>query len=537
MRLLIVFFIFYISFSSFGQYSHDDTLRGSILPERSWWDVQHHHLRVNIQPEHKTISGSNQLVFKTITHGKIMQIDLQAPLKIDSVLYQSNPLSFNQHSKNTWYVMFQDYLVLDQLNTVTIYYSGRPIEAKNAPWDGGIVWSKDELGNDFIASACQGIGASAWWPCKDHGYDEPDMGVIVELTTPKKLMSVSNGRLINDTIIGEERTTKWQVINPINNYGVNFNIGNYTSWDSLYQGRLPMTFYALKQHANEAKKQFKDAFRMMDAFEHWFGPYPFYEDGYKLVEVPYLGMEHQSSVTYGNGFKNGYLGNDLSQTGWGLKWDFIIIHESGHEWFANNITAKDNADLWIHEAFTSYSEAIFTEYHYGKEAGAAYVRGIRANILNDKPLIGNYGVNDDHTTDIYYKGSNLLHTIRQLVHDDTKWRNLLREMNAHFYHQTVDSKDIEGFMSNFLGLSLNSIFDQYLRTKDLPFLKIKKQGKFYRYKWENCIPNFDMPIDVFINGIKTRLNPETKFKKIKAKQVEIDDNYYIKNTIYSITKK
>ncbi|MFD0878390.1 M1 family aminopeptidase, partial [Massilia pinisoli] len=166
----------------------------------------------------------------------------------------------------------------------------------------------------------------------------------------------------------------------INNYGINMNVGNYEHFNEIYdgeKGKLTLDYYVLPENLEKAKTQFKQVPMMLKAFEHWFGPYPFYEDGYKLVDVPYLGMEHQSSVTYGNKYNNGYLGRDLSGTGWGLKWDFIIVHESGHEWFANNITYKDMADMWIHESFTNYSENLYTEYYFGKEAGAAYVIGCR----------------------------------------------------------------------------------------------------------------------------------------------------------------
>ena len=259
----------------------------------------------------------------------------------------------------------------------------------------------------FIASTCQGDGASLWWPCKDHMYDEPD-SMLISVNVPDNLMDVSNGRL-RSVVRHENKTAtyNWFVANPINNYGVNINIGDYVHFSEIFNGEkgaLDCDYYVLRENLEKAKEQFKQAPMMLAAFEHWFGPYPFYEDGYKLVEAPYLGMEHQSSVTYGNGFENGYRGTDLSSTGWGLKFDFIIIHESGHEWFANSITYEDIADMWVHESFTNYSENLYVEYYYGKKAGADYVLGSRKNIRNDRPVTGTYNVNSRGSGDMYVQG-------------------------------------------------------------------------------------------------------------------------------------
>lgn len=516
-----------------GQFTFEDTLRGSITPQRAWWNVQHYDLSVEIVPDQKYITGSNVITFTVIQENqKEWQIDLKAPLKIDSIIWISNRRKLNYEAKgrNSYFVKLPTPLNMNSEQKIQVFYSGNPIIAKNAPWDGGIVWTKDKSGNDFIATACQGLGASTWWPCKDHGYDEPDKGVRIAVTTPKNVMNISNGQLIQDTCIGSKRTTIWEVKNPINNYGLNLNIGNYVHWDSIYpgeKGSLKMNFYVLRYNLEKSKLQFNDAFRTIKAFEHWFGPYPFYEDGYKLVEVPYLGMEHQSSVTYGNGYKNGYKGTDLSGTGWGLKWDFIIVHESGHEWFANNITCKDNADMWIHESFTSYSEGLFTEYYYGKEAGFEYIRGLRKNILNDIPIIGIYGVNQEGSYDMYYKGANMLHTIRQLVNDDKKWLQFLRNINRDFYHETVTTQQIEAYMSEELNINLSAVFDQYLRTIMIPKLDIKKKGKTLQFRWSNCIPEFNMPVDVSIDGTKQRIFPTTRFQKLKTKSIFVDKNFYV----------
>jgi aminopeptidase N len=349
------------------------------------------------------------------------------------------------------------------------------------------------------------------------------------------LYDVSNGQL--KSIVQNQdgtRTFNWFVQNPINNYGVNMNVGDYESWHEVYKGEkgdLPLSYYALKQDLAKAKEQFKQVPLMLKAFEHWFGSYPFYEDGYKLVQVPYLGMEHQSSVTYGNKFQNGYLGRDLSKTGWGLKWDFIIIHESGHEWFANNITYKDVADMWVHESFTNYSEAIYTEYYFGKEAGADYVIGLRDAIANDKPIIGVYGVNKEGSKDMYNKGGNMLHTIRQIVNNDEKWREILRGINKTFYHQTVEGKDIENYINQHAGRNISKVFDQYLRDFRIPNLEYSIKGNTLRYRWTQAVNGFDMPVKVNLSGQQSKLlYPTTQWKTLRlkgSKTLSVDRNYYV----------
>lgn len=534
--MLRILLLLVIPLTGFSQFTLEDTLKGSNTLERSWWDVQHYTIALHtINSETKSINGTVTIDFKVVKEGNhTMQIDLQYPLTIDRVMTNRNDtdktVSFKRITPNVYHLQFPETNDIHTYKQVTIHYSGMPVEAKNAPWDGGVVWKKDMNGNDFIATACQGIGASAWWPCKDYGADEPDAGARISVTTQQQLMNISNGQLIENIVDNDKRTTVWEVNSPINIYGINFNIGNYTSWDSVYigeKGKLNMQFYVLKENLNKSKQQFQDAFRMMKAFEYWFGPYPFYEDGYKLVEVPYLGMEHQSSVTYGNGYKNGYKGTDLSATGWGLKWDFIIIHESGHEWFANNITCQDNADMWIHESFTTYSEGLFTEFYYGKDAGAEYLRGIRKNILNDRPIIGEYGVNHPGSYDMYYKGANLLHTLRQLVNDDEKWRQLLRGLNTDFYHQTVTTATIENYISSFLAMDLSLFFDQYLRTNQVPQLETIKKGNKIRYRWSNCVEGFQMPVDVNTGKQRIRLYPTQAVQTIKAKNILVDENYYV----------
>ncbi|WP_400079771.1 M1 family metallopeptidase [Winogradskyella sp. R77965] len=514
-----------------SNFTRQDTLRGSVTAEREWWDLTYYHLDIEVKPDEKFISGKNTIQYEVLKPNQVMQIDLQSPMEITKVLQDGQELEVN-HQGNAHFITLTKDQNIGGVNSIEVHYKGQPKEAKRAPWDGGFSWKKDQNGKHFIATSCQGLGASVWWPNKDHMYDEVD-SMLISITNPKGLTNVSNGRLKalmdngNNTI-----TSHWFVNNPINNYGVNVNIGDYVNFSEVYKGEkgnLDLDYWVLKDNLEKAKEHFKDAPKMMKAFEHWFGPYPFYEDSFKLVEVPYLGMEHQSSVTYGNQYKKGYLGNDLSQTGWGLKFDFIIIHEAGHEWFANNITYKDAADMWIHEGFTAYSENLFLDYYYGKEASADYVIGTRANIQNDKPIIGTYNVNNEGSSDMYYKGANMLHTLRQLVEDDKKWREILRGLNSEFYHKTVTTKEIEDYISKKTDKDLSAFFNQYLRDVRIPTLEFKIEDGKLKFRYINIVNDFDMPIEVSINGKKEWLFPdaEWKTKTIGTSDFKVDRDYYI----------
>ncbi|WP_046754871.1 M1 family metallopeptidase [Kordia jejudonensis] len=517
-------------------FTKQDTLRGSITPERAWWDLTHYHLDIEVKPSEQTISGSNTIQYKVLSsHNETLQIDLQPPLQITKVVQNGTELEVT-HDGNAHFIHLAEAQKIGELYSVKVFYEGKPKVAKRPPWDGGITWKEDANGLPFIASSCQGLGASIWWPCKDHMYDEVD-SMKMSVTVPKNLMNVSNGRLVKV----EERnaTTKtyhWNVQNPINNYGVNINIGDYVHFGEEYKGEngiLDMDYYVLRDNLAKAKVQFADAKRTMEAFEYWFGPYPFYEDSYKLVEAPYLGMEHQSSVTYGNGYKNGYRGSDLSKTGWGMKFDFIIVHESGHEWFANNITNIDIADMWIHESFTAYSENLFLDYFYGTAASAEYVIGTRRSIQNNTPIIGVYNVNKAGSGDMYYKGANMLHTIRQIIDNDRTWRTILRGLNKDFYHQTVTTAQIENYISEKSGIDLSSVFDQYLRATTIPILSYTIENNVLKYRWRNCVDHFDMKVNVLINGQATWLTPttswQTKTVNSEISSVEIDEDFYVKS--------
>ena len=532
--LSIAFLLFTISiFAQSNSFTQQDTLRGSITPERIWWDLKYYHLYIQVFPETKSIKGKNLVQYTVLKNDSVLQIDLQAPLKITSVVQDNDTLDVISNG-NAHFIQLKKEQILGSVNSLTVYYEGKPREAKRAPWDGGFSWKKDENDNYFIATSCQGLGASVWWPNKDHMYDEVE-SMDISVRVPSNLMNISNGKLLNIKKHTDSTTTyHWGVRNPINNYGVNVNIGDYTHFSEKYNGEagvLDMDYYVLKDNLEKAKKQFKDAPKMMKAFEHWFGKYPFYKDGFKLVEVPYLGMEHQSSVTYGNKYTNGYLGRDLSGTGWGLKFDFIIIHESGHEWFANNITNVDIADMWIHESFTNYSESLFLDYYYGKKAASEYVVGLRKSIRNDRPIIGKYNVNHSGSSDMYNKGGNMLHTIRQIINDDEKWRQVLRGLNKEFYHKTVTTKQIEDYMSQKSGVDLSKVFDQYLRETRIPEFAYAIRGNKLEYKWNNAVEGFNMPIKVSINEKVKTLKPsffwQTETLNKVNSSLKVDVNYYI----------
>ena len=518
------------------EFTRQDSLRGAITPERAWWDLLHYDLNVFVNVENKFIKGTNTITYKVLNSYQTMQIDLQSPMKITKVTDGKKELKFIMDG-NAYFISLLQPKPIGTIQKIVVEFEGSPVEAKNAPWDGGFTWTTDAKGKPFIANSNQGIGASVWWPCKDHGYDEPDEGLLLGITVPSDLIAVGNGRLQyqKETKMGMTKYV-WKVINPINNYGVNINIGDYVNFSEVYNGEkgaLDMDYWVLRNNLEKARLQFQDAKRTMEALEYWFGPYPFYEDSYKLVEVPYLGMEHQSSVTYGNNYKNGYNGRgrtmyDLSGTGWGLKWDYIIIHESGHEWFANNITSKDVADMWVHEGFTTYSESLFLDYFYGKQAASEYVVGLRRNIVNESPIIGTYNVNNEGSKDMYSKGCNVLHTLRTVVNNDSLWRETLRGLNKEFYHQTVTSEQVESFIAANTGLNLDAFFDQYLRDIRIPVLEWKYSGENIAYRWSEVVDGFNMPLDVKLDNKLLRLEPTSQWKEIIGKNIVPDVNYYIK---------
>lgn len=521
-----------------NEFSRKDSLRGQLTPLRTCYDVTYYHLDIDVDIPKRSIAGSNLIKFKTIQDFNRIQIDLFDNMAIDKILYRGKQLKYTREF-NAIFIDFPTQIKANTLDSILVYFSGTPHQANRAPWDGGFDWKKDSNNKPWIASANQGIGASLWWPNKDHQSDEPD-SVLISVTVPKELMNVSNGRLRNTENIGKKKTKfNWFVSNPINNYNIAINIGDYVHFQDSFngeKGKLDIDYYVLRENIERAKPHFEANVKpMLKAFEYWFGPYPFYEDSFKLIETSHLGMEHQSGIAYGNRFLNGYLGRDGSGTGWGLKWDFIIIHEAGHEWFGNNITASDIADMWIHESFTNYSEALYIDYYFGKKAGQEYIHGNRRAIQNKTPIQGQYHVNNEGSGDMYNKGGVLHNMIRTIIADDDKWRSILRGLNAKFYHQQVDYDDIVNFINQESGLNFNSIFEQYVKTTLIPVLCISetKDGKV-QAKWKNTVKNFEMPVyigtaDNNLKAINITNNDQTlNIHNLTKENIKIDTfNYYI----------
>lgn len=517
-------------------FTRADTLRGSITPQRAWWDVTSYDLHVQVHPKDSTLSGYNTITYQVIKPDSVMQIDLQVPLEIDSVVQDKTALEFKRDG-NAFFISMKAPQESGKPQKVTVYYHGKPKRAVNPPWDGGLIWSRDAKGRPWIATACQGLGASVWWPNKDHQSDEPQ-DMTVSVTVPEDLMDISNGRLKKKIRNADETATYvWYIGNPINNYDVALNIGHYAEFKDTYSGeggKLELDYWVLDYNEEKARNHFAVVKPMMRCFEYWFGKYPFYKDSYKLVEAPHLGMEHQSAVAYGNNYQMGYKGTDLSGSGWGLKWDFLIIHESGHEWFGNSITSKDIADMWIHESFTNYSETLFTECEYGPEAGNQYVIGTRKKIKNDIPIIGAYDLNNEGSGDMYYKGGNMIHTIRQVINDDRMFRDVLRGLNKDFWHQTVTSRQVEEYISKKTGMDFSKVFDQYLRHTTVPVLEYRISGQQLRFRWNTDVKGFNMPVKVTLSdgGQYRFIFPTTQWQSANLtlsdpKEFKVDPNFYI----------
>jgi aminopeptidase N len=501
-----------LSANALFAFNRQDTLRGSNGRGRDWWDVQHYKLEFSIDTAARTISGSNTIQFKVLGKERdSMQIDLQEPMILDSVLLVDNSkINFSREGNVYWLDFSFAKARPQEYYSITLFYHGKPRKAVKAPWDGGFIWAKDSLGNHWVSVACQGLGASSWWPCKDYQGDEPDYGMKLRPTNLEELF-VLNGKSNVDTlpieVLGMTETkylfNPWEIKSPINTYNATFYLGDYVSLIDSYKGKkgiLDIRYNPLRYNETRAKEHFKQVKKMLEAFEYWFGPYPFYEDGYKIVEAPFLGMEHQSAIAYGNNYQMGYRGKDRSGTGVGLLFDFIIVHESGHEWFGNSITAADIADNWIHEGFTTYAEALFVEYWNGKIQSYAYTRGEWKNIANDRPIIGNYGVNDAGSGDKYDKGSALVHTIRLLMNNDEQFRAMLHKMNDTFYHKQITTKQMEDFIIGYSGLPLQPIFNQYLRTTMIPELECVKKQRTFKFRFKNIVPGFELPLNYTMNG-------------------------------------
>jgi aminopeptidase N len=526
-------------------FTRADTLRGDwTTPGRAWWDVTWYDLDVTVSPGDSTISGHTTIVYRVLAPGLEMQIDLMPPLSLDSVTIGGIALPL-RHEGAAHFATLAAPPQVGSVQRATAWFSGRPRVAPRPPWDGGVSWQADSLGRPWVVTTDQGVGASVWWPNKDTQADETD-SMQVTVRVPRGLTHVGNGRA---RVVADEGgptvAWRWAATSPINNYAIALNIANYAHWSEVYRGEageLTMDYYPLDFHERVAQVQWVQARPMMQCFEHWFGPYPWYADGYKVVEVPYPGMEHQSAVTYGNGFANGYRGRDGSGTGLGMRWDFIIVHESAHEWWGNNLSTPDLADMWVHESFANYAENLYTECLYGKEAGERYVVGTRRGIRNDRPVIPAFGVNAQGSGDMYPKGGNMLHTIRRIIDDDTRWREILRGLQHDFRHQVVTGQQVRDHISREAGVDLSKVFEQYLTTTDVPVLRFEHDAgpvpdsasvgaPVSRYSWENVVDGFEMPVDVYLDdGSLVRLHPTTnpqRFPVAGQAAVKVDAGFYV----------
>ncbi len=477
------------------EFTRRDSLQGSLRPERTCFDVLRYDLNLTIEPEYKTVKGYNDITFKVIEKTQKIQLDLFENMVVDSIIFNEKKLQYKREF-DAVFISFPSELPLNSEQKIRFYYNGNPLVAKRAPWDGGFVWKKDSNGNDFVGVAVQGTGASLWYPVKDHQTDEPDRGASVKVAVPNGLMNVSNGKFIGNENLNNGFTRwDWEVKNPINNYNIVINIGDYVNIHEKLDD-LDLDYYVLAENEVVARKHFEEVMPMMECFQQKFGTYPFVNDGYKLVETPYLGMEHQSAVAYGNKYTKGYLGNDMTGTGIGLEFDFIIIHETGHEWFGNSITSKDIADMWIHESFTTYSECVYVECQFGYEKAMAYINGQKKLIANQKPVIGQFGVNyKTGNSDMYYKGALMLNTIRHIINDDTKWWAMLKKYAETYRHKIIETKDVVAFFSKESGLNLSPIFDQYLKHKAFPELELKFNEGTIDFRWKTDVENFKMPFE------------------------------------------
>lgn len=518
--------------------THADSLRGFDGTARSWWDVSFYDLHVRLNTADSTLTGWNGISYRVLGPSAEFQLDLQAPLVLDSVVQDRRRLTWRQDG-DAYFVALHAPQPTGKSRTLAAYYHGRPGQPRPGAAPGRRAgawgWYSDSTGGQWFATSNELIGASIWWPLKDYLGDEPD-SQRVAITVPDPLVDVSNGRLRSTVHHADGTTTyEWFVADPINSYDVTANVGPYVHFaDSLdgEGGRLSLDFWPIAAHLDTARVQWQQSKPMLRCYEHWFGPYPWYADGYKLIEAPYLGMEHQSGIAYGNRYLTGYLGRDLSGTGLGLNWDYIVIHESGHEWWGNSVTATQYADLFVHESFTTYAEGLYTECQSGPTAGAAYLIGLRKSIKNTQPIVGPRGMPWYHG-DIYFKGANVLHTIRQVVDDDLRWRMILRGTQQQFRHQTVTGQQVLDYINAHAGVDLSHVFTQYLTTTMIPEFQYRVEGSDLSYRWGNVVSGFDMKVRVDIPGLGTRwLSPTEEWQRLPvpspdAGQLTVDENFYV----------
>ncbi len=493
--------------------THGDILRGEYGPYRANNDLLFYHLDIRVDPDKKFISGKNTIRFKMLQDGTRIQLDLHSALNVDKILLGETSLKYERDS-GAVFVDFPETLRADRVYSIDFYYSGNPLETGRF---GGITFKKDSSGHPWINTACEGTGASLWWPDKDQWRDEVQ-SMQISVAIPNDLVDVSNGKFMGKTDLGDGYTRwDWLVQYPINNYDVSLNIGNYQHFSDKL-GNVPLDFYALPEDLDKAKKQFVQAKGMLEAYQHYFGDYPFRKDGYKLIEAPYSGMEHQSAVTYGNHFANGYLERDWTGVGISTRFDFIIIHESAHEWFGNSVTAADVSDMWIHEGWATYLECLFVEYTYGKEDGLKYTNAYKSKVRNQQPIITQHGVNRTPPQDMYFKGALFLNTLRSVVNDDKRWWKLIHNFYQRFKYQNIMTENVVAYFNQKTGMNLTPVFDEYLRHAALPALELKfdEPNGAVAYRWKADEQAFAMPVRVGTKDNWQIIQPTTDWKTMKT---------------------
>ena len=487
-----------------------DVLRGEYGRYRANNDLRHYTLDVRVDPDKKHLSGTNKIRFRMLRDDTRIQIDLYANLDVDRIVLGTTPLKYAREI-NAVFVEFPETLRAGREYAIDFHYSGTPIETGRF---GGIAFRKDPDGNHWINTACEGEGSSIWWPSKDQWRDEPDEGMDLRVAIPNHLVDVSNGRFLGKTDLGDGYTRwDWRVHYPINSYNVSLNIGNYVHFAER-MGDLTLDYYVLPANIENAKRQFAQARPMLEIYEDVFGEYPFGKDGFKLIEVPYSGMEHQSAVTYGNRWTNGYLERDWTGVGVSLKFDFIIIHESAHEWFGNAVSAADVSDMWIQEGWATYLEVIYVERLFGADDALKYVNGLKEKVRNTEPIITQRGIHRTPPADQYFKGALFLHTLRHVVADEAKWWAMLRDVYQKFKYQNTMTEELLAFMNARLGMDLTPIFDQYLRRAAIPTLELafNETDKTVAYRWRADERNFAMPIRVGAPGAWQTIQPTAEWK-------------------------
>lgn len=552
MKYLTTLFIFFVSTASAqlldGHQKHftqADTLRGALRPERTCYDVQKYDLNLQLNIDHKTISGSNKIYFESKADFKRLQIDLFRNMQIDSIKHQNTTLPY-ERLHNAVFVDFPKEIKKGEKEMIEVFYNGKPTIAKNAPWDGGFSWAKDKNGKDWVAVSCEGVGASLWFPNKDHLADEPET-VRISCTTPKDLQFVSNGILKANKVEGNQRTMTWETSYPINNYNITLNVGDYINFQDKYYSiedstALVLDYWVLRGNKTKAEKHFKQVQPMLACFEHYFGKFPFWKDNYKLVETPYAGMEHQTAIAYGNQFKTGYGGNDYSRIG--LDFDYIIIHETGHEYWGNLISATDMADLWIHEGFCTYSEALYVECLYGYDKAQEYINAKKPSISNTESILGTPNVNAEGSADMYNKGMLFLNTLRHTINNDSLWFSILKDMTTKdFAHQTTNTEAIIQYFNRKTAMNLRPLFQQYLAYANLPKLylsykELKGNEVKINYRWLTDVEGFEMPLVFQVGKQNYRLKATNTmqsfvFKRKKKQLIEIDKASFYYELLFS----